>query len=130
MHAPVSQRVFYYFHFEDVKGTAYLTSDYSIEGESAKWVAFLPVVLALLCGFTFLLPVAILFKLVRNYKHLRSVHFLRVYGFLYKPFVPGAELWELHEVFRKMILTGVLICAWLFCLLLVSCCNVALFVSR
>ncbi len=110
VHAPVSQRVFYYFHYDDVKGTTYLTSDYSIEYGSAKWAAFLPVVLLLLCGFTLLLPLYVLFKLVRNYKHLRTVHFLRIYGFLYKPFVPGAELWELHEVFRKMILTGLLIC--------------------
>jgi hypothetical protein len=38
-----------------------------------------------------------------------SPHTKRKLGFLYRPFAAGAEFWELHEVLRKLLLTGVLI---------------------
>ena len=59
--------------------------------------------------FVFLLPVMIAIMLWRARKHLHSTSTRRKLGFLYKPFAVGAEFWELHEVLRKMLLTGVLI---------------------
>ena len=51
----------------------------------------------------------IIIVLFRNRHHLHSAYNRRRLGFIYKPFVVGAEFWELHEVFRKMMLTSILI---------------------
>jgi hypothetical protein len=109
IHAPVSQRVFYYMSFRTVKGRSFLTKDYSIEFGAETWLSFLPVVVIITVVFTFGFPITIGFLLFKNRAHLQSAHMRRRLGFLYRPFVVGAEYWELHEVFRKMILTGVLI---------------------
>ena len=45
MHAPVSQRFFYYFADDNVQGQRYLRSDYSIEYGGKIWSEFLPVVI-------------------------------------------------------------------------------------
>ena len=125
IHAPVSQRVFYYFDHHDVKSRyinynpnqsdqqwssgKYLRSDYSIEYETGKWEAFLPVTLIILLLFVLGFPLIIIMVLFKNRHHLHSAHNRRRLGFIYKPFVRGAEFWELHEVFRKMMLTSILI---------------------
>jgi hypothetical protein len=59
--------------------------------------------------FVFGFPFVIIFILFKNRHHLQSPHNRRRLGFIYKPFIRGAEFWELHEVFRKMILTSLLI---------------------
>ena len=63
-----------------------------------------------MCLFTFMFPLVILFQLCRRRKHLRTPGVVRnKYGFLYLHFSIGAEYWELHEVFRKLILIGFLV---------------------
>ena len=111
IHAPISQRFFYYFAWDNVKGKRFLIADYSIEvfGPNNTWISFLPCVIVLGVMFVFLLPVMIAIMLWRARKHLHSTSTRRKLGFLYKPFAVGAEFWELHEVLRKMLLTGVLI---------------------
>ena len=42
-------------------------------------------------------------------KNLRSVKNDYEYGFLYSKFSEGAEFWEFHELFRKLILTGIIV---------------------
>jgi hypothetical protein len=134
IHAPVSQQVFYYFDQHDVKSVQtvpstynfssngnwmvgdnlttcgkFLRSDYSIEYGQGHWLEFLPITVAILLIFVLGLPLAIIVTLFRNRHHLHSPHNRRRLGFIYKPFVVGAEYWELHEVFRKMILMSLLI---------------------
>ena len=79
-------------------------------------------VLLVLLGFVVLLPAYILWVLVRNKKQLHSPRMLNQFGFLYARFVRGAELWEVHELYRKMLLCGLLVgsCACLACALLSS----------
>jgi hypothetical protein len=111
IHAPVSQRVFYYFNHHDIQGRAYLRSDYSIEYnvEGGAWVEFLPWTILILIFFVFGFPLLIIAILLKNRHHLHSPHNRRRLGFIYKPFVRGAEFWELHEVFRKMMLMSIII---------------------
>ena len=109
MHAPVSQRFFYYFADDNVQGKRYLRSDYSIEYGGKIWSEFLPVVIVLGVCFVSALPLTIGTLLWRARHRFYSPHTKRKLGFLYRPFAPGAEFWELHEVLRKLLLTGVLI---------------------
>ena len=74
-----------------------------------KHASFSPFVFVFLSGFSFAFPLVILGILIKNRKELYMPTFQRRLGFLYAPFKYGAEYWELHEVFRKMILTGMLI---------------------
>jgi hypothetical protein len=109
IHAPVSQRFFYYFATDDVSGKQFLHADYSIEYGSVLWTNFLPVVLVLGIAFVFLLPITIGSLLYSYSSHLHSPHTKRKIGFLYAPFHLGAEWWEVFELTRKMTLTGILI---------------------
>jgi hypothetical protein len=111
IHAPVSQRVFYYFNHHNIQGRSYLRSDYSIEynTEGGAWVEFLPWTILILIFFVFGFPFLIIAILLKNRHHLHSPHNRRRLGFIYKPFVRGAEFWELHEVFRKMMLMSIII---------------------
>lgn len=109
IHAPVSQRFFYYFATDNVSGKEFLHADYSIEYGSVLWTNFLPVVLVLGIAFVFLLPITIGSLLYSYWSHLHSPHTKRKIGFLYAPFHLGAEWWEVFELTRKMTLTGILI---------------------
>ena len=44
-----------------------------------------------------------------NHKKLHTPEVRHKFGFLYAPFNRGGEYWEIHEVFRKLILTGLLV---------------------
>ena len=109
VHAPISQRFFYYFAFDNVQGKKYLQADYSFQYDGEDWQAFLPVVVLLGMCFVAALPLTIGALLWWNRHHLNSPHTKRKLGFLYRPFAQGAEFWELHEVLRKLLLMGVLI---------------------
>ena len=74
-----------------------------------SWLSFLPVVLAVLGGFTLLLPGIISAYLVYHRKTLHTPRVLQRIGFLYDHLNRGAEFWEVHELWRKMILTGLII---------------------
>ena len=80
-----------------------------MECMEGKHASFAPFVFIFLSSFSFAFPTLILSILVKNRKKLYLPAFKRRLGFLYAPFNFGAEYWELHEVFRKMILTGMLI---------------------
>merc|ERR1712086_557641 len=51
----------------------------------------------------------VLLQLCRHRKGLHTPEIRHRFGFLYASFNVGAEYWEIHEVFRKMILTGLLV---------------------
>ena len=113
IHAPVSQRMFLYFAYDPL-GTGpnkreFLQVDYSIERHSDKWFSFVPFIVLILLVFTFGVPMVVLFLLCRNRKHLHEPMVKQMLGFLYSRFHIGSEMWEIHEVFRKMALTGLLI---------------------
>jgi hypothetical protein len=69
----------------------------------------MPFVVFAMMSFTFLFPLMIGAQMYRHRKHLRSPITRHRYGFLYANFSVGAEFWEFHELFRKLILTGLLV---------------------
>ena len=108
-HAPVSARAFYYFDCHKLGEKYFLRRDYQIECFSPEWISFLPFAIVLLVGFALAVPLGLFLVLFLNRKHLYTPQTRQTIGFLYARFVPGAEWWEVHEVVRKMILTGLLV---------------------
>jgi Ca2+-binding EF-hand superfamily protein len=110
VHAPVSQRLFMFFACQDV-GTirSFLKADYSIECNEGQHAALWPFVLTYLIIFAVLFPGIILMLLWYHRKSLYAPSQQNKFGFLYRRFSKGAEFWEIHELFRKLLLTGALI---------------------
>merc|ERR1712195_432623 len=46
---------------------------------------------------------------IRNWKILRTPKIFQTYGFLYDSYRDGAEYWDVHELMRRLILTGLII---------------------
>ena len=110
LHTPVSRATFSYFQCHEVVGRKYMRTDYTIEcWTSEKWLLFLPVVLSVLLGFTLLMPAGIGVYLFSQRHRLYTVSVQQRIGFLYKGFTKHAEFWLVHEMMRKLLLTGFLV---------------------
>jgi hypothetical protein len=70
----------------------FLRADYTIECSSDEWFAFLPLVLAVLFSFTLALPGSISFYLWIHRSNLYSASVQQKIGWLYAPYVKGAEV--------------------------------------
>jgi hypothetical protein len=118
LHTPISRKVFQYFDCRDVGvgnfSKSFLCVDYSVQCKEgadfvSSWLLFLPLVLVVLCGFTLLLPLSLsMFLLVKGNK-LYSPNILSTMGWMYERLHRGTEFWEIHELLRKMLLTGVIV---------------------
>ena len=108
-HTPVSRKVFEYFNCNSLSGKLMLRADYTIDCLSSEYYEFMPLVLLTLVCFTFALPAVMLLYLFLNRKDLYSTATHSKIGWLYAPFVRGAEFWNVHDILMKMFLTGMLI---------------------
>ena len=135
MHAPISQRYFYYFACHDVGGRHFMRGDYTLRCHIGKHQDFKVFVVFVMMAFTFAFPSFLLHKLYVNRKSLRKPQVAQKYGFLYKNFSEGAEAWELHEITRKCILIGGLVfvertsdkCMVAVCICLLSICLISFY---
>ena len=109
LHAPISQRFFYYLDCHNIAGREFLRVDYRLECWQPDHKAFVPSVIILSVTFTLLFPLAILAELCRKRKILYTPMVASRLGFLYSTFNVGSEFWEIHEIFRKLVLTGILV---------------------
>jgi len=109
LHAPLSQRGFYFFDCKPVGDRSYLRHDFRIQCYTTKHENFIPVAIGFLFLFSFLFPLLVLLQLCRHHKTLHTPEIRHKFGFLYRSFNRGGEYWEIHEVLRKMILTGLLV---------------------
>ena len=133
-HTPVSRKVFQYFDCNNMSGRHLLRADYDVNCKSIEYLGFMPVVLIVLIGFIIALPGVISFYLWQHRDELYSTSVYQKVGWLYDPYVRGAEFWLVHDVMMKMILTGMLIyipttsragIATLVCV--IACCNLNYF---
>jgi hypothetical protein len=109
-HSPISAKAFYYFDCHRLaKNTSFLRHDYNVECWAEKWVAFLPFALVLLIGFAVAVPFLLGLVLWSKRATLHTPAVRQNLGFLYNRYQKGAEFWEVHELFRKMLLTGLLV---------------------
>ena len=119
MHAPVSQRLFYYFSCNQVGEKKYLVQDYSIVCGENKHVVFAPFVVVMLLFFTCGLPLTVSGLLFAKRKSLYNPKVHAMMGFLYARFQTGSEFWEIHEVVRKCALMGLV--SVLLCIVFPAC---------
>ena len=105
-HTPVSRKVFQYFHCNDLAGTPYLRADYRVLCYSDAWWQFLPLVLVVMFMFTAALPGVLSYYLWRHRKELYSTSVNQTLGWLYEPFVRGAEFWMVHDGKLWLLLGG------------------------
>jgi len=110
-HSPVSKKVFIYYLCRDIGGRSFIRSDYSIECYKDGWNRFEPAVMFVLVTFTVGFPMVLVGMLYRNRKRLYKREIYAKMGFLYERYVRGAEWWEIHEMMRKVTLTGLLLFA-------------------
>ena len=117
-HTPVSRKVFQYFDCRTIGSGTYTKSflrvDYSIQcSEGGKNVVsynlFLPVVALVFGGFTLLLPASLTLFLTLKRKQLYEPHILSKMGWMYDRLNRGQEFWEIHELIRKMLLSGIIV---------------------
>ena len=86
-----------------------LRKDYSLECYGDRYNEYLPFAWILLLGFALLVPFSLSGFLFYHRHELHTPITRAKIGFLYKRFRVGSEFWEIHELVRKMILTGLLI---------------------
>ena len=133
-HTPVSRKVFQYFYCNNMAGIELMRADYDIDCNSAEYFRFMYFVGVVMIGFVALLPGIISFYLFRHWNDLYSTKTNQRIGWLYEPFVRGAEFWQVHDLMMKMVLTGMLIyvpptsragVAIIICV--ICCCNLNFF---
>ena len=60
-------------------------------------------------GFAIGLPLALSVVLFSNREQLHTPRVMETYGFLYDSYHRGTEFWDIHELVRRMSLTGLVI---------------------
>ena len=108
-HSPVSKKVFLYHLCRNIAGKSFVRSDYSVECFSPAWGSFYPLVIFVLLTFTAGFPAFLCYMFYRNRKKLYTREVFSRMGFLYERYIHGSEWWEVHEMLRKVMLTGVLL---------------------
>ena len=109
-HAPVSAKSFMYFDCQEIgSSSSFLRRDLKIQCYTPNWNVAQPVALVLMVGFAFLFPMLLASYLFAHRQTLHSPGIRQKIGWLYSRYTRGSEWWEIFEVVRKMVLTGLLI---------------------
>lgn len=110
IYTPVTRQLFQFFNCHEVTPEMiYLRQDYSIECFKSEWNLALVYVIFVTILFAFGFPAAMVYYLHRHRKELYTPKIQSRIGFLYSSYQQGVEFWEVHELFRKTLLTGVLV---------------------
>ena len=118
IHAPVSRKVFQFFDCDQIGAEewsqSFLRADYTIQCATGQkylssYLLFMPFVLVVFVGFTSFLPGFLGGYFYNNRDELYSPKVIVKIGWLYNRHPMGAEFWELFELIRKLILTGVIV---------------------
>ena len=108
-HAPVSERLFLFYSCRDIGGRHYMRADYNIQCYNTDWWSFQPFVLIVMLSFTIGFPLVLITVLYVNRKRLYQRSLFAKIGFLYERYSRKTEWWEVHEMMRKITLTGLLL---------------------
>ena len=107
VHTPVARSFFTYFDCISVSGKSYLKEDMSLRCDSDDYYLFMIFILFVGVLYVVGFPLAIAVYLYHHRNELYAVRVTDKIGFLYDRFQKGSEFWELHELIRKVMLTGV-----------------------
>ena len=121
MHTPLSRKIFQYLDCDKIgKGEWarwYLRTDHSLLCSNPadnsrfhpRYIAFMPLIIIVMCGFTILLPGSIGCYLFVRRKELYHPTVMSRIGWLYERMNRGSEAWEVVELSRKLILTSIIV---------------------
>ena len=109
IHAPVSAKLFNYFDCHGIGTKKFVRVDYSLECDVGGHQNFKLFVFFFLLCFTFALPLMMSYVLLAHCRTLRTPKTMQTYGFLYGGYRPGTEYWDIHELMRRLTLTGLMI---------------------
>ena len=111
IHTPVSQAAFEWFWPVALgsSGMFVLKVDPNVVMFDPLWWSILPVTVVVFVSLTFGLPLIIGTMLYVYRYELDSVKVLSRLGWMFDRYSPGVEWWGLHEMFRKLLLTSLLI---------------------
>ncbi len=101
--------VFQYFNCHPIHSKSFLKADYSIECWVGSYNSFLFYVILIGGLFTIGFPLSISLYIRKHRRELYTPKIQSRIGFLYGSFMKNAEFWEVHEIIRKTLLTGVII---------------------
>jgi biopolymer transport protein ExbB/TolQ len=110
LYTPVTRKLFQFFNCHTITNDLiFLREDYSVECYKNDWnvASFYVILYTIIFAFGF--PATITFYLYWYRKDLRRPNIQARVGFLYDSYAAGSEFWEIHEIFRKVILTGIII---------------------
>ena len=109
IHSPVSKVAFQWHSLQLVGDRHFLKADPSIQHGTEEWSRKLWLSLFILLFFTFGFPLILILLLAKYRKTLWKIETKSRIGWMYDRYNFGTEWWGLHECFRKLILTGMLI---------------------
>ena len=109
VHSPISQRLFLFFGCNQVGYKMFLKEDYRIECHSGPHLEFQSFVYPYMFLFTICFPFGFCYVLFRHRKALSKPSIKIAIGFLYQNYSSTAPFWQIHELLRKLILTGFLL---------------------
>ena len=113
IHAPLSKKLFLFYVCQNVGNLYYMKADYNIQCYTSDWNAFHPVILFNLFVYTIGFPLLLICVIYWAHAHHKLYHrsFYSKMGFLYSGYHKGTEWWEIHQILRKIMLTGLLMFA-------------------
>ena len=109
IHSPVSNVAFQWNSLQLIGDRHFLKADPGIQHGTEEWSGKLWLSLFILLFFTFGFPLMLILLLAKYRKTLWTIETKGRLGWMYDRYNFGAEWWGLHECFRKLILTGMLI---------------------
>ena len=110
MYPPLSRRMVEYFACSaEIDGKYFLVKDFRIECFGVQWSEALVVAIIALLLYPLGIPAYFTYQLYSHRHKLRSDRVLARFGFLYEAYRPGAYLWDIFEMLRKLFLTGVIV---------------------
>ena len=107
VHTPVARSFFTYFDCVNLGGQKFLKSDITVSCDTDGYYSFMGFIMFVGVLFVIGFPLAIAIYLILHRKELYAVRVTDKIGFLYDRFHKGSEFWELHEIIRKVMLTGI-----------------------
>ena len=108
-HSPISQTAFQWVDCRSVGTSKFMHVDYSMNCASSQYRALSPLAWTVIVAFSFGMPIFLSAYLFMKRKTLRKPMTITKIGWMYSRYTIGSEWWDIYEVIRKLMLTGVLL---------------------
>ena len=108
-HSPISQTAFQWVDCRSVGTNKFMHVDYSMNCESSQYHALSPLAYTVIVAFSFGMPIILAVYVLMKRKTLRTPMTITKIGWMYSRYTIGSEWWDIYEVIRKLMLTGILL---------------------